>query len=80
MMFVMEKQAFTSMFYHTFEEAGHQSWATTFLKCLAGKIMDSKVLSIGDKLRQIVGESGMGIAFETLVHEALLKKTMAYIA
>lgn len=74
------KQAFISMFYHTFEETG-QSWATTFLKCLAGKLMDSKVLTIGNKVRQIVGDSGsMGVAFESLVHETLLKSSCTYTA
>ncbi len=65
-------EAFSSMFNHT-DTNGNQMWASKFLKCLAGKIIEVKVLSLSDRLKLLVGESGMGIAFESIGHEAFVK-------
>jgi len=72
-------QAFTRMFYHL-HNTGNQTWATTFLKCLAGKIIDMKVLNISDRMRLLIGDSGMGIAFESLAHETLVKSNFHHRA
>lgn len=74
-----DPQAFTGMFYHT-HSTGYHSWATTFLKCLAGKIIDMRVLNLSEKLRQLIGEAGMGVAFESLGHETLVKSNVEHRA
>lgn len=72
-------QAFTSMFYHL-HNTGQQTWATNFLKCLAGKIIDMRVLNLSERLKLLIGESGIGIAFESLGHETLLKSNVEHKA
>eukprot|EP01039_Chlorochromonas_danica_P010065 gene10065-11140_t len=66
------KQAFTSMFYHL-HNTGLQDWATTFLKCLAGKIIEINVMNLSERLCLLIGDSGLGAAFECLGHETLIK-------
>eukprot|EP01031_Cornospumella_fuschlensis_P026699 gene26699-32260_t len=76
---ISSQEAFSSMFYQTLP-TGQLTWATTFLKHLAGKILDTKALSISERLQQIIGSSGMGIVFEYQGHEALLKSKSQYRA
>jgi hypothetical protein len=66
------QEAFSSMFYQTLT-TGQRTWTTTFLKLLAGKLLDTEALTISERLQQIIGTSGMGIMFEYRGHEALLK-------
>ena len=73
------REAFSSMFYQTLT-TGQMTWATTFLKLLAGKILDTKALGISERLQQIIGASGIGIMFEYQGHEALLKSKFKYTA
>ncbi|RYH14309.1 hypothetical protein EON65_33815 [archaeon] len=73
------QEAFSSMFYQTLS-TGQLTWATTFLKHLTGKILDTKALGISERLQQIIGSSGMGIVFEYQGHEALLKGKSQYTA
>jgi hypothetical protein len=72
-------EAFSSMFNHT-DNDDNQMWASTFLKCLAGKILDVKVLTLSEQLKLLIGESGMGIAFESIGHETLVKSNATYTA
>jgi hypothetical protein len=72
-------QAFTSMFYH-YHSTGYQTWATTFLKCLAGRIIELKVLNLSERLRLLIGESGTGVAFESLGHETMVKSNIPHHA
>ena len=67
------------MFYQTLT-TGQMTWATTFLKLLAGKLLDTKALTISERLQQIIGTSGMCIMFEYQGHEALLKSKAQYTA
>ena len=73
------QEAFSSMFYQTLT-TGQMTWATTFLKLLAGKLLDTKALTISERLQQIIGTSGMCIMFEYQGHEALLKSKAQYTA
>jgi hypothetical protein len=68
----VSQEAFSSMFYQTLT-TGQKTWATTFLKLLAGKLLDTKALAISERFQQIIGTSGIGIMFEYQGHEALLK-------
>jgi hypothetical protein len=44
------QEAFSSMFYQTLT-TGQMTWATTFLKLLAGKILDTRALGISERLQ-----------------------------
>jgi hypothetical protein len=70
-------QSFTSMFYH--HRNSKHDWASTFLKCLAGKMISLSVLNLRERLRILIRDSGMGCIFESLGHETLIHSNTNYV-
>ncbi len=53
-------------------------WATKFMEILSGVILDEKVLAIHTALENLIGPSGMGVAFESVGHKKISTCTAKY--
>jgi hypothetical protein len=54
-------------------------WASKFMEILSGVIMDEKVLEIHTALEEVVGKSGMGVAFESVGHKKISTCSEKYL-
>jgi hypothetical protein len=64
----LDKNTINSMMRHR-TARNEAIWATKFMEILSGMILEDKVLAIHTALEELIGRSGMGVAFESVGHK-----------